>query len=146
MRVLLAEDDLFISDALEEALVDAGFDVCGVARTVSEAVDLVEHHAPELAVLDIRLADGGMGTEIPARLSSAHRIGILYATGTVVHPHLTTAHGDALISKPYQPRDVVRALDIIRQIIGGHVPSLSFPPGFELLREPSATAPRAPRP
>jgi len=143
MKVLLAEDDLLIGDALEEVLVRAGFDVCGVARTVAEAVDLAEHHDPELAVLDVRLADGGFGTQIAAHLPKAHRIGILYATGTADHPSLTDAFGDALISKPYQPLDIVRALYIVRQIVVGDVPSLPFPDGFALLRRelrPSAAA------
>jgi DNA-binding response OmpR family regulator len=114
--------------------VAAGFDVCGIARTVDEAVELAENHAPELAVLDIRLAEGGFGPDIAERISRTQRIGILYATGTVDHPRLSNAYGDALISKPYQPRDVVRALNIVGQMVCGDLPSLPFPAGFELLR------------
>ena len=61
MKVLVADDDFFIGDALEGVLARAGVDGCGVARTVSEAVDRAAHHTPALA----------------ARLSSARRIGIL---------------------------------------------------------------------
>lgn len=145
MKVLVAEDDLLIADALEDVLARAGFEVCGIARTVSEAVELAEQYAPEFAVLDLRLAEGGVGTEIVERFPSSRRIGILYATGTTEQPSLTRTHGDALISKPYQPRDIIRALNIIRQIIDGDEPSLPFPPGFALLREPTPSAPRVGR-
>jgi len=41
LKVLIAEDDLMIADLAEEILVDHGYQVCGIARTVSEAVTLV---------------------------------------------------------------------------------------------------------
>ena len=56
LRVLIAEDDLMIADLAEEILIDAGYEVCGIARTVAEAVALAHKHKPDLAVLDFRLA------------------------------------------------------------------------------------------
>ena len=68
LKVLIAEDDLMIADLAEEILIDGGYDVCGIARTVAEAVALAHRHKPDLVVLDLRLADGGLGTEIAAQL------------------------------------------------------------------------------
>ncbi|MGA2258611.1 MAG: response regulator [Thermoguttaceae bacterium] len=73
LKVLIAEDDLMIADMSEEILVDAGYEVCGIARTVSEAVALGRVHKPDLALIDHRLADGGLGSEVAARLRSAPR-------------------------------------------------------------------------
>jgi len=67
-KVLIAEDDLMIADMAEMVLVEHGYEVCGIARTVPEAVALGRHHKPDLAVFDQRLADGGLGTEIAAQL------------------------------------------------------------------------------
>jgi DNA-binding response OmpR family regulator len=58
-KVMIAEDDLYMADMLEEILVDHNYEVCGIARTVDEAVALGERHKPDLAILDIRLAEGG---------------------------------------------------------------------------------------
>ena len=69
-RVMIAEDDPVMAGMLEETLVANGDDVCGTAGTVEKAVELGERYKPDLAVLDIRLADGGLGTEIAARLKS----------------------------------------------------------------------------
>jgi response regulator of citrate/malate metabolism len=59
LKVLIAEDDLMIADIAEEILIEHGYEVCGIARTVAEAVTLAQQHKPDLAVLDLRLADGG---------------------------------------------------------------------------------------
>src|SRR5450755_1749685 len=101
LKVLIAEDDLMIADMAEEILVESGYEVCGIARTVAEAVALGRRHKPDLAVLDMRLAEGGLGTEAAAQLSALGRLGILYATGNVTDVTLNAAHGDACIVKPY---------------------------------------------
>ena len=40
LKVLIAEDELMIADMAEETLVKHGYEVCGIARTVAEAVRL----------------------------------------------------------------------------------------------------------
>ena len=67
-KVLIAEDELMIADMLEEILVEHGYEVCGIARTVAEGIALGRLHKPDLAIIDLRLADGGFGTEIAAQL------------------------------------------------------------------------------
>ena len=76
MKVLIAEDDLMIADMIEDALVDHGYEVCGIAPTVAEAVALARREKPDLAIIDLRLADGGLGTEIAAQLADQHKLGI----------------------------------------------------------------------
>jgi hypothetical protein len=39
-------------------------------------------------------------------------MGVLYASGHVPQSGLTSTDGDAILSKPYRPEDVVRALKI----------------------------------
>src|SRR4029077_5429835 len=103
LKVIIAEDDLMIADMLEDVLVEGGYEVCGIARTVEKGVELGEHHQPDLAVLDFCLAEGGLGTEIASRLNRQGELGVLYATGNVGHASLTTADGEACLGKPYQP-------------------------------------------
>ena len=75
LKVLIAEDDLMIADLLEDVLTASGYEVCGIGRTVDEAVALGELHKPDLAVLDSRLARGGCGPEIARLLNSRGKIG-----------------------------------------------------------------------
>ena len=142
LKVLIAEDDLMIADLAEEILVDGGYNVCGIARTVPEAVALAQLHKPDLAVLDLRLADGGLGTEIAAQLLPLGRLGVLYATGNVSQVALTTADGDACLSKPYRSIDLLRSLEIVAEIVAFGAGSPPFPKGFQVLH-PAATVPPA---
>jgi two-component system, response regulator PdtaR len=140
LKVLIAEDELLIADLLEEALVASGYNVCGIARTVDEAVVLGEAHNPDLAVLDIRLAKGGRGPEIARRLRSKGKFGVLYATGEDARiSTLTLADGEAAITKPYQTEDVVRALAIVYEIVTAGIAKSPFPKGFRLLTEAPAS-------
>ncbi len=138
LKVMIAEDDIFVADMLEDALVESGYDVCGVARTVAEGIELGEREKPDLAVLDVRLAEGGLGTEIAARLNRLGSLGILYATGHIGSVSLTKADGDAWLGKPYRPADFVRALKIVEGIVATGEASRPFPDGFHVL-EPSYT-------
>jgi DNA-binding response OmpR family regulator len=135
LKVLIAEDELMIADLLEETLIGNGYEVCGMARTVDEAVALADLHKPDLAVLDVRLAGGGRGPEIAERLRG-RKIGILYATGDDARRSmLTLADGSAAIAKPYMVEDVARALAIVREIMTLGTATQPFPPGFRLLPE-----------
>jgi two-component sensor histidine kinase/DNA-binding response OmpR family regulator len=133
LKVMIAEDDLMMADMLEDVLVAGGYEVCGIARTVDKAVELGERHKPDLAVLDLRLAEGGLGTDIAARLNRHGSLGVLYASGNAGQMGLTKADGEACLGKPYRPEDVVRALKIVEQIVSTGEASQPFPKGFRVL-------------
>ncbi|MBF0392565.1 MAG: response regulator [Alphaproteobacteria bacterium] len=134
-KVIIAEDDFLIADLLEEVLVTAGYDVCGLASTVAEAVDLCNRLHPDLAVIDVRLGAGGVGTDVAAQIDSRANLGILYATGNAGHVVLTASDGEACITKPYLPDDIVRALRIVSEVVGTGTTSAPFPRNFQLLRK-----------
>jgi two-component sensor histidine kinase/ActR/RegA family two-component response regulator len=115
--VMIAEDDLLMADMLSDILVQNGYEVCGIARTVDKAVELGERYKPDLAVLDIGLANGDLGTDIAARLKNIGRMGILYASGRVGQMALTKADGEAILSKPYRTEDIINGLKVVEQII-----------------------------
>jgi CheY-like chemotaxis protein len=138
LKVLIAEDDLLIADGAEEVLVERGYNVCGIARTVAEAVALGRLHKPDLALIDLRLADSGLGTEVAAQLGALGRLGVLYVTGNIAHVMRSSAYGDACLPKPYRSDDLLRGLEIVAEIVATGRASPPFPGGFQLL--PPATA------
>jgi CheY-like chemotaxis protein len=137
LKVMIAEDDLLMADMLEDVLVQSGYEVCGIARTVEEGIELGDRCKPDLAILDIRLAEGGLGMDIAARMHSKDGIGILYASGNSSQVGLTKDDGAALLRKPYRPEDMVRALEIVEQIANTGEASRPFPKGFSVLNVPS---------
>jgi DNA-binding response OmpR family regulator len=136
LKVLIVEDDLMLADFSEEILVERGYEVCGIARTVAEAVALARHSAPDLVMLDLRLADGGLGTDVAAQLQPLCKPGILYVTGNMSQVALT--NGDACLAKPYRAVDLVRGLEIVAEIVATGKAQPPFPKGFQLL--PAETA------
>jgi DNA-binding response OmpR family regulator len=116
LKVMIAEDDPMMADLLEEVLVDTGYEVCGIASTVEEGIELGKQHKPDLAIVDMRLADGGIGMDIAAGLNRRSSLGVLYTSGNSGQMGLTQADG-ACIAKPYRAADVVRALEIVEQMV-----------------------------
>lgn len=55
-RVLIVEDDPMIALTLEGVLVDAGFQIAGVAGKVDKALALIEAGACDSAIVDANLA------------------------------------------------------------------------------------------
>jgi len=132
LKVLIVEDDLMLADFSEEILVERGYEVCGIARTVAEAVALARLGRPDLVMLDLRLADGGLGTEVAAQLRASGKPGILYVTGNMSQVALT--NGDACLAKPYRSVDLVRGLEIVAGIVATGRAQPPFPRGFHLLQ------------
>jgi two-component system, response regulator PdtaR len=138
-KVLIAEDSVMLADMLEDFLISEGYDVCGVAHTVQEAVTLANLHKPELAVLDFRLADGEYGSQIRQLLKDKDSMGILYVSGDPLTNKLTKADGDAYIQKPYGMFDLVKALCIVQEVkTHGYISASIFPKGFHLLGYPDS--------
>lgn len=140
LKVMIAEDNRRMADLIEEALVGHGYEVCGISRTVAEAVALARLHKPDLAILDLRLADGGLGTGIAEQLRPFGKIGVLYATGSISQVILTDIDGAASLSKPYRTADLLRSLEIVTEIVTTGTASPPFPRGFQVLH-PATGAP-----
>ena len=72
LKVLIVEDDLMLAD-FAEIPAEHGYEISGIARTVAEAIALTRRSRPDLVVLDLRLADGGLGTEVASQLPPVGR-------------------------------------------------------------------------
>lgn len=55
-RILVVEDNYFVALSVETALLDAGYEVIGVVDSGEEALQSVADAAPDLVLMDIRLA------------------------------------------------------------------------------------------
>jgi DNA-binding NarL/FixJ family response regulator len=92
-RILLVEDDFLIAMQAETAMVDAGFNVVGVAASADEAIRLAAAQRPVLAVMDIRLAGQRDGVDAALDLFGSHGIRCVFAT----------AHSDPEVVRKAQP-------------------------------------------
>jgi DNA-binding response OmpR family regulator len=69
-KVLVVEDEFLVALDIEDALVGAGFEVCGPASTLEEALASVSCGDFDVALLDANL-NGKPVLEVASRLSEA---------------------------------------------------------------------------
>jgi len=96
-NVLIVEDQYLIAISVEDAVIEAGFEVCGLATCKKEAMDLVPQ--TDIALVDINLRDGRTGPEIGAALAAAGKT-VIFMTG---NPNEVSGGVDGalgVISKP----------------------------------------------
>ena len=110
-KIIVVEDDLLTADMLVELLEAHGYEVGGIAGNVADALTLIEEYDPELAIVDVRLAAGDLGTSIREALGKNHHLGILYATGSLSLIPQTEDRRALQISKPYNTNDILRGLE-----------------------------------
>ncbi len=79
-RILVVEDDPFISDKLEIQLADWGYDIVSIISSGEEAVDMAAQLLPDLIIMDIMLSGDMDGIEAARIIHENHKIPVIYAT------------------------------------------------------------------
>jgi len=80
MRILIADDEPLIRMGVRRILEDAGYQVVAEAASGEEAIALFHRHAPDLVILDIRMAPGD-GIEVARAIRGRATIIFLTAYG-----------------------------------------------------------------
>jgi DNA-binding NarL/FixJ family response regulator len=96
VRVVIAEDTVLLREGLAGLLEDAGHEVVGRAGDADALLALVGEHAPDLAVVDVRMPPGfdDEGTRAAAEIRRSH-------PGTavlVLSQHIETRHVVELVA------------------------------------------------
>jgi DNA-binding response OmpR family regulator len=107
-RILIVEDETLVAMLVEDALHDAGYSVLGPARTVSEAMRLLEVEVPHAVVLDLNLA--GESSGVVADTLAARGIPFLLATGYGAAGVPPQHRNAPVLAKPYDPEDLTAAI------------------------------------
>lgn len=79
-RVLVVEDEIVVSEDLQQRLRKLGFEVAGAADTAAEAIALAEAMRPDVALMDIMLHGRPEGIEAAEHLRSKLDIPVIYLT------------------------------------------------------------------
>ena len=108
-QILVIEDEALVAMLVEDALLDCGFDVIGPARSVAEALELLEAEQPAAAVLDLNL--GGENSLAVADALSARGIPFLVATGYGSAGLPQTHRHVPVLPKPYDPADLTTLVE-----------------------------------
>lgn len=120
IRIVLADDETLIRDAVAQLLdLEDDLDVIAVASSGTEAVAVVRHHQPDVAVLDLQMP-GADGIEVAEAVrAEVPGCGIVIVTGHGRPGHLKKALGAGV--RGFLPKTVSATVlaAAIRQVASG---------------------------
>ena len=118
-RILIVEDDVLIGLDVEDALVAAGYDVCGIATSEAEALAMAAEFRPEMAIVDINLSPGD-GRVVAKELRRRYATTVMFATGECQEVEGMAGTGAvACLPKPYAADEVPAALSAVARLAKG---------------------------
>jgi DNA-binding response OmpR family regulator len=116
-RVLIVEDEALIALTLEELLIDAGFDVVGVAGRLDAALAIIERDICDAAILDTNLA--GVSAGPAATALRARGVPFIVVSGYLPAQQPPAFSGALSLRKPCGPEQLVQALhSLLPEIVG----------------------------
>ena len=101
---------MLIALDLERLIAGMDYQVCGIARTRTEALRLAEEHRPDLVVMDVRLADGSDGITAARELRQRFGIAALLISGQIDAAQAEQAEASSFLRKPFEARQLRRAI------------------------------------
>jgi DNA-binding NtrC family response regulator len=115
-KILIVEDQFIEANNLQEMLELVGYRVCGIARSVPKAIELLEQHQPDLVLIDIFLKGPLTGIDLAKRLREVN-IPFVYLSANSDKQTLEAAKATrpyGFLVKPFREKDILVMLEIAR--------------------------------
>ena len=112
-NVLVVEDDAVLALTIEQTLLDAGASQVETCASTAKAMEKLESFSPQIAVLDVHLADSDNGWAIAELVTQiVHRKPrIIFSTGTPEDVPEHIAQLGTVLAKPYSGEELIAAID-----------------------------------
>lgn len=117
MNVVIVEDDFLIALDLQMQLEDLKQNVIGIATDLASCQELLEKRIPDLAFMDLRLANGESGEEVAGWLFMKFNVRSVFVSGNLdqkTRERLEAFNPVAFVGKPVLPNliaDVVANIE-----------------------------------
>lgn len=115
-KILIVEDQFVSANDLQLILTKAGYEVCGIARSVPIAQELIKKEKPGLVLLDIFLKGKQTGIDLAKQLGEEN-IAFVYLSANSNEDVLNAAkatHPYGFLVKPFREKDLLIMLEIAR--------------------------------
>jgi len=139
LKVLIVEDEALLALELESLVEDAGHQVVGWATNSTEARLAIDTSEPDLAFVDIHLADGPTGLAVADYINAARPTVVVFLTANPKRVPENFAGACGVMSKPYTVNGLMGCLRFLHQGIRRPPPDEALPVGFNLSPSYAAT-------
>ena len=115
LKILIVEDDKFISTILSFFVKNLGHQLVGRSASGTEALELVQKHCPDVVLMDIHLEGELDGIQTAERIQREHEIPVIFvssdtSTGIVERAIIANSYG--YLIKPIQKRELGITIDL----------------------------------
>jgi DNA-binding LytR/AlgR family response regulator len=128
MNVLIIEDEILLAMDIEAIVEDCGHRVLAEATSLKDVEDLPDEIDPQLAFVDIQLANGSSGLDVSRVIQKRwpHAL-IIFVTANVakIPEDFSGAHG--VIAKPFSHAGIKHALKYLADGVFDPPPSQPLP-------------------
>jgi DNA-binding response OmpR family regulator len=135
LNILIVEDETSLARMLRVILREAGHRVLGPVSTVDDALILIETTTPDIALIDIYLADGSEGSELAIHLAEKKQTSVIFTTADTERAQMFSAYAVGLIEKPYPLSCVLPSIHLVEAIQKGERIE-NLPDSFRLFHFP----------
>jgi len=113
--ILVVDDERIVALDIRNTLTRLGYNVCAIASSGEEAVDLAGRLSPHLALMDIRLKGNMDGVEAAMVIRSRYRIPVIFLTAysddlTLQRAKASEAFG--YLIKPFDERELHSSIEV----------------------------------
>lgn len=115
-KVLIVEDQFIEANDLKMKLEKSGYAVCGIARSVNDALKIIEAQSPTLVLVDIFLKGPLTGIDLAKKLRETNTA-FIYISANSNHEILEAAKATqpyGFLVKPFRKKDLLVTLEIAR--------------------------------
>ncbi len=136
LRVLIVEDEALVLMQLEMMVEDAGQVVVGTAMYSDEAVRLARATRPDLALVDLQLADGKFAGLVGAKgLREIEGVMIVFVTANGLLLGSDFAGAAGIINKPFTRAVIAHGLAYLEECVRHPPPVSALPSGMSMAAE-----------
>jgi two-component system response regulator HydG len=114
IKVLIIEDQFIEANNLKIILKKAGYEICTIARSVPEAIQIIDKEHPEMVLLDIYLDGPQTGIDLAYMLSEKN-IAYVFLSANSTRETLNAAKATnpyGFLVKPFREKDVLIMLEV----------------------------------
>ena len=115
IKILIVEDEIVIAEDIKDMLSEIGYEVIGISKGMTEAINIIENHRPDLVLIDILLYNGSNGIDLARIIRDKYHKPFIFITAhsdkpTVERAKLVNPYG--YLIKPFEKEDLYTSIEI----------------------------------